>query len=162
VAVFSTCNGSIKRQAFDRVGGFDESFRGASYGDDADLALRLSAQGQRIVYDPHAWLVHLKAPAGGLRLSDPASPFSEYDKCLSGLIFVFRHAGREDLWPVLYGWVLRRSVLLRRNVLRPWRQPMVAWGLLRAARDAWRAVRQGPGPRTMRPASSEGSGSVDT
>ena len=82
VAVFSTCNGSINRAAFDRVGGFDEHFRGASYGDDADLALRLASAGERITYDPHPWLVHLHEPVGGLRLSDPNNPFSEYDRCL--------------------------------------------------------------------------------
>jgi len=144
VAVFSTCNGSIKREAFLSVGGFDESFRGASYGDDADLVLRMSASGLRCVYDPRPWLVHLMAPTGGLRMSDVGNRFSDYDKCLSGLIFMFRHAEVSQLWPILYGWVLRRSILLRRNVVRPWRQPMVALGLAKATVDAWRAVRRGP------------------
>jgi len=144
LAVFSTCNGSIKREAFERVGGFDAGFAGASYGDDADLALRMRALGMRIVYDPSAWLVHLVAPAGGLRLSDPRNRFSERDRCLSGLIVLFRHAGIEDAWPILYGWVLRRSVLLRHNVMRPWRQPVVLLGLLQATAIAWRVARNDP------------------
>jgi len=144
VAVFGTGNGSIKRGAFDRVGGFDENFRGASYGDDADLALRLHSAGERTIYDPRPWLVHLEEPMGGLRLSDPTNPFSEYDRCLSGLIFTFRHAGPREFWPLVYGWVLRRSVFLRRNLTRPWRQPAAVWGLLWATLGAWRAVRRGP------------------
>lgn len=148
VAVFSTCNGSITRRAFDRVGGFDEAFRGASYGDDADLVLRLAALGERIVYEPNAWLVHLMDRRGGLRLSDASNPFSAYDRCVSGLIFTFRHAGPGEFWPLLYGWVLRRSIFLRLNMVQPWRQPAVIWGLLRAGIDAWRTVRRdSPGLR---------------
>jgi hypothetical protein len=94
------------------------------------------------------------APTGGLRMSDVANPFSDYDKCLSGLIFLFRHARADHFWPILYGWVLRRSILLRRNVVRPWRQPMVALALAKATVDAWRAVRRGPVSGLPRHASS--------
>jgi len=144
VAVLSTCNGSIKREAFLEAGGFDESFRGASYGDDADLVLRMAARGLGCAFDPRPWLVHLLAPTGGLRMSDRANGFSDYDRCLSGLIFLFRHADTAHFWPLLYGWVLRRSVLLRQNVVRPWRQPLVAGALIAAAADAWRAAHRGP------------------
>ena len=109
-----------------------------------EVARQLSALGMRIVYDPSAWLVHLVAPAGGLRLSDPKNRFNERDRCLSGLIVLFRHAGIEDAWPILYGWVLRRSVLLRHNVMRPWRQPKVLLGLLQATATAWRVARSDP------------------
>jgi GT2 family glycosyltransferase len=139
VPVFSTCNGSIRREAFARVGGFDERFAGASYGDDADLVLRLWNGGARVVYDPSPWLVHLLAPAGGLRTAGPRSYYLDRDKCRSGLIVLFRHAGPREAWPILYGWVLRRSVLLRKNVVRPWRQPRVAFELAVAAGEAWAA-----------------------
>ena len=52
VTTFCTCNGSIRRDAFLAVGGFDENFTGNSYGDDYDLAIRLDAAGYRIVFDP--------------------------------------------------------------------------------------------------------------
>lgn len=140
----STCNCSIRRDAFTAVGGFDEQFRGASYGDDADLALRLWAYRPRIRYVASAWLVHLLAPAGGLRLSDPNNPFDDHDKVLSGCIVLFRHAGRREFWPVLRGWVLRRSLLLRRNVVRPWRLPRVVLALVRALVAGRRAARRPP------------------
>jgi len=77
-------------------------------------------------------------------MSDVASAFSDYDRCLSGLIFLFRHADAAHFWPLFHGWVLRRSILLRRNVVRPWRQPLVVGALIAAAADAWRAARRGP------------------
>jgi GT2 family glycosyltransferase len=143
IPTFSTCNGSIRRSTFLRVGGFDESFVGASYGDDADLVLRLWAHGAGVAYDPSPWLVHLLAP-GGLRTEGTKTRDVDRDKCLSGLIVLFRHAGPLDGWPVLYGWVLRRSVLLRKNVVRPWRQPRVALTLASATLQAYRAHRRGP------------------
>lgn len=144
IPVFSTCNGSIRRSAFLAVGGFDEHFRGPSYGDDADLALRLAGQGFRIVYDPRPWLVHLRAPAGGLRFRDPANRFGEAEKALSGLIVALRHGRGRSFWRLLYGWGIRRTFLLRQNVRRPWRQPGIALGFARAWLEARRAVAEGP------------------
>jgi GT2 family glycosyltransferase len=145
--VFSTCNGSVRRDAFLSVDGFDENFAGASYGDDADMALRMQAAGMYIVYDPRPWLVHLLAPTGGLRLSDPRNAFSEADRALSGWIFALRHARGHVFWGLVYGWVLRRTLLLRQNALRPWRWPSILVALLRSFRVACRAVRSGPRSR---------------
>jgi GT2 family glycosyltransferase len=147
VAVFSTCNGSIRRDGFMSVGGFDENFAGASYGDDADLVLRMHKAGMHVVYDPRAWLVHLLAPVGGLRLSDPENAFSEADRALSGWIFALRHGRGRVFWVLVYGWVLRRTLLLRRNVKRPWRWPSITVALWRSFRVASRAVRRGPRSR---------------
>jgi GT2 family glycosyltransferase len=147
VAVFSTCNGSVRRDAFLSVGGFDENFAGASYGDDADLVLRMQAAGMYVVYDPRPWLVHLLMPTGGLRLSDPRNPFSEGDRALSGWIFALRHGRGHVFWALVYGWVLRRTLLLRRNVVRPWRWPGILFALFHSFRVAGKAVRSGPRSR---------------
>jgi GT2 family glycosyltransferase len=146
VCVFSTCNGSIRRQTFARLGGFDESFRGNSYGDDYDLAIRLVRSGGAIVYDPDPWLIHLAAPIGGLRLTDRTNRSSERDRAAAPLLFFFRHARRGWYLHLLYRHVLRKTVLLRNNLLRPWRQPVVWIGVFSAIPAAIRAARTTPPP----------------
>jgi GT2 family glycosyltransferase len=121
VSTFSTCNGSIRRSAFLSVGGFDEAFGGHSYGDDYDLALRLDGRGFRAVYDPTAWLVHLRAPLGGLRLTDPSNTADGVLLAQGLWLFVLRHGYRGMYWRLVKDHVLRKTVLLRRNVIRPWR-----------------------------------------
>lgn len=155
IAVFSTCNGSVRREAFLSVGGFDENFAGASYGDDADLILRMHAVGLRVLYDPRPWLVHLLAPVGGLRLSDVGNRFSEADRALSGWIFALRHGRGQSFWMLVYGWVLRRTLLLKRNTLRPWRWPAIVVALWRSFRAARKAVLRGPCSRFFRARSEE-------
>ena len=150
VTTFCTCNGSIRRDAFLAVGGFDENFTGNSYGDDYDLAIRLDAAGYRIVFDPQAALVHLRVPVGGLRLSDSANSFNEFDRAVSSWIFVLRH-GRGRIPSLLYRHVLRKTVLMKRNFVRPWRQPAVWAGVIRAYFEARRRVRRGPRSRFMQP-----------
>ncbi len=137
--VLSTCNCSIKTAAFIAVGGFDERFRGASYGDDSDLALRLVEAGYRIVYDPVPYLLHLMWPMGGLRMADKTQRFRERDKYIASLFFYYKHRARiipSHRWFYLYNYVLRKSVMLRRNVLQPWRIPVVVKGLIEARRVA--------------------------
>jgi cellulose synthase/poly-beta-1,6-N-acetylglucosamine synthase-like glycosyltransferase len=132
VCTFCTCNSSVRRSAWVAVGGFDERFRGNSYGDDYDFALRLHARGDVIVYDPTAWLVHLRAPAGGLRLTDRQNPVDMTATAEGLWLFVLRHGHRG-----MYGWlvwhhVLRKTVALRRYLFRPWEQLRVAWSVTRA------------------------------
>jgi GT2 family glycosyltransferase len=146
-ATFCTCNASIRRGVFLAVNGFDENFSGNSYGDDYDLAIRLHEAGHRIIFDPAAGLVHLQTPMGGLRLSDASNSFNEFDRALSSWIFLLRH-GTKRTWPSLfYRHLLRKTVLLKRNVVRPWRQFPVCAGVVRAFFEARRRVRGGPRSR---------------
>lgn len=55
--VLPGCNMAIRREVFDKIGGFDESFRRAS-GEDWDLCQRASKFG-KIVYDPSASVIHI-------------------------------------------------------------------------------------------------------
>ena len=144
VCTLSTCNCSIRRTTFLKFGGFDENFRGNSYGDDYDIALRMAAGNARIIYDPEPWLIHLKSPIGGLRLSDQANVFSEREKAVCLFIFLFRHGARGYYLNLLWNHVIRKTVLLRRNVMEPWRQPKVWWGLLSAIPEAVKVVNHGP------------------
>jgi len=144
VHTFCTCNSSIRRSAFLRVGGFDEHFTGNSYGDDYDLAIRLADEGGKSVYDPLAALIHLQVPAGGLRLKDAGNTFTEKDKALSACLFFLRHARWGCRWHLFYNQLLRKTVFLRKNVVECWRQPRVWGGLIAAWKEAKRRNREGP------------------
>ncbi len=50
------CNMAIRRDALDRIGGFDPRFRAA--GDDVDVCWRLLDSGQRIAFSPGAVVLH--------------------------------------------------------------------------------------------------------
>lgn len=164
VCTFCTCNGAIRRRLLLEAGGFDEGMERCSYGDDYDLALRLTRAGHRIIFDPTARLVHLKAPIGGVRTTDGGNPYSEREKVVSGAVLLFRYWSEGCRWHLFHGYVLRRSVLRRQNVVRPWRQP-AAWlgtgaALLEGAIRARRApvsrlappdeTRAGPGAGMLR------------
>ena len=75
----------VRRQVFERLGGFDERFN--PYGwEDADFSLRAGYAGWRIVYAPRAVVVH----RGG-RAARGAVASYEYHKARSMLYFVRRH-----------------------------------------------------------------------
>lgn len=61
-AVTGACM-AVRRTVFDEVGGFDESFP-VSYSD-IDLCLKLRQRGYRIVWTPHAELLHLESASRG-------------------------------------------------------------------------------------------------
>jgi len=140
VTHLATCNCSLRRTAWDRVGGLDMAFAGNSYGDDYDLALRLHRAGQPIVFDPRPSVEHTRAPMGGLRLDDPRNTYAEWEKYVSLWVFHLRHVPKKwRRWNFKEG-ILRKSLLLKRNALRPWRWPTVLLGLLRARRVAKRVA----------------------
>ncbi len=55
LAVTSACV-MLRRETFDAMGGFDERF--VVCGSDVDLCLRIRAAGKRVIYTPHAALIH--------------------------------------------------------------------------------------------------------
>lgn len=54
---FYSCNVSLKRTLFDRVGGFDPDF--TYYYEDLDIAWRLNEAGMRLRFEPRALALHL-------------------------------------------------------------------------------------------------------
>ena len=141
VAHLSTCNCSVRKSSFQRVGGFDPSFIGNSYGDDTDFAIRLAQAGMQIVFDPKASVRHLHWPGGGLRLSDATNAASEFDKHLSSWLVYYRHV--PPRWQRWFLWhrILRRRLFLRRSLFRPQDWPAIVRGILAARAEARRQVR---------------------
>jgi GT2 family glycosyltransferase len=140
VSHLATCNCSLRRTAWDRIGGLDMAFAGNSYGDDYDLALRMHSAGMRIVFDPLPSVEHTRAPMGGLRLDDPRNTYAEWEKYVSLWVFHLRHVpAKWRRWNFKEG-ILRKSLLLKRNALRPWCWPGILAGLWKARRVAKRAL----------------------
>jgi GT2 family glycosyltransferase len=55
-----TCNLSVRREAFDAAGGFDETLLPVTGGDDVDFGLRLNRAGYRIRCNPAALVFHTR------------------------------------------------------------------------------------------------------
>ena len=123
---------ALAREAFDRVGGFDEGYFPAWF-EDVDLAHRLAALGLRLRFVPEAEFVH----RGGA--SVPALGYgaflTAYDRNLAR--FLRRHHGR--------GWELAFRALvplgaLARIALLPARRPRRATSRREAAAGLWRVA----------------------
>ncbi len=134
-------NLSIRRDALLAVGGWDE--RVLNYGD-RDLGIRLHAAGHKVVFDPHAEIVHLALPRGGSRAADPANPVRGWRRVVSIHYLALKYlTGRAYLRFGLWR-AARFTILLRRNLLRPstWRDEATAF--LRGWSIARRWVAEGP------------------
>lgn len=143
VCTFSTCNGSMRKSVFLEVYGFDENYQGNSYGDDYDLILRLNKLGYIGVYDPEAWLIHLRVPMGGLRMSDPSNKVN-YARTSTGFwVFFLRHGEKGMYSHLFYNHILRKTVLMKTNLQRPWREIPVIFGLILGFFRAYRLVQKG-------------------
>ena len=99
----------VRRDAFEGVGGFDESF--FMYDEEVDLCYRLAATGRSTIFVPSAEIGH----AGGASTS--AMPEAMYlEQLRSHLRFVDKHRGRASAERTrrMLVWAMRlRSVVLR-------------------------------------------------
>lgn len=119
-------NMSVLRSAAIVAGGFDENFIGPAQGHENDFAIRLARiAGGNQIYDPAAWIIHLKAPTGGCRIIIRQNPaWTEWEKSYNVWLMGIRHH-----WPHSMKFIkgaVRCGPRRRENVLRFWRQPM-AW-----------------------------------
>ena len=61
------CNVSFKKEVFEKCGFFDTNFTGNAVRFETDMSVRLRRGGYRIMYIPHAAIVHYMDNAGGTR-----------------------------------------------------------------------------------------------
>ncbi len=126
VEVFAACAAAAlyRREAFERLGGFEERF--FCYYEDVDLGFRLRLAGGRCVLEPRAVVRHV-----GSASSDQVSGFAEY------------HGTRNRLWTFL-----RDMPTVLMPIALPAHALVIAYVFLRSAtkemRDArWRGLRDG-------------------
>jgi GT2 family glycosyltransferase len=141
------CNFSVRRRQALEIGGFDENFVAVAYRFEAEFSERARRAGQRIRFEPAASLVHLRAPAGGvrafgdhLRTLKPSHAVGEYY-----YLFASRGRGR---WRRMAARPLR-AVRTRHHLRRPWWIPatlvaeLLGW--------AWAGWLRARGARTLAP-----------
>jgi len=82
VDFLEACNMAFKREAFEKVGGFDESYRGIGDWSEPDLAYRIRKEGSQLWFNPRAKLYHCPSRSGAfkLRLTDSKNRFENYLK----------------------------------------------------------------------------------
>jgi GT2 family glycosyltransferase len=108
-----SCNQTFLKNVLLEVYGFDENFIGGYY-EDADLVNRIRAKGYKIGFSPMAFVLHLKAPMGGLRF-DKIQPISFHNKFYSFLFFYIRNFQFNFKYIKQFYKVLRAGPLMKQN-----------------------------------------------
>jgi glycosyltransferase involved in cell wall biosynthesis len=143
-SVWATADLAYRRAALCRVGGFDERFPRA-YREDADLGLRVTGAGYRIVRGEH-WVTH---PVRPVRWSQSIrSQRGNADDVLMRAVHGRRWRDRAQVPAGRRPWHLLTTALLVAGAVPPWRRPSLwVWAVLTA--DLARRRIQ-PGPRGAR------------
>jgi GT2 family glycosyltransferase len=130
----------VRRDRAVRAGGFDENYIGAAYRFESDFALRLTAAGGRIRFEPRASLRHLQLATGGLRAygdhrssASPAHSAGDY-------YFALTH--RRPIAPYALRRI-RRNVFTRWHLRHPWAIAPKLIGELRGLARALALQRRG-------------------
>jgi GT2 family glycosyltransferase len=107
----------MRREAFERIGGFDESIE-VGFGD-VDLCLRTWRLGYRVVFCPHAVLVHHESISRGTSTVDPHPEDSRKYRAKWGWLL---EAGdpyyHPALSPTSSNWSLRQPLPVRFDIRR--------------------------------------------
>jgi len=122
--LWPSCNGSIRREVFLKLGGFDENYRHTLL-DDTDLAVRMQKAGYRCVHDPKARLFHRKEPTGGNRPVKPGDRvIANREKWYTWFYFFWVNYGLLGIGEILFR--IRTNILRRPYFL----QPALLWAAL--------------------------------
>lgn len=109
-----SCNQTFLRKILLEINGFDENFIGGYY-EDTDIVNRIKKNGYNIGFNPKAYILHLKAPMGGLRF-DKIQPISFHKKFYSFLFFYIRNFQFNFRYLKQFYKVLRAGPLMKQNI----------------------------------------------
>lgn len=157
----------VRRELFDRVGGFDMQFNEYLAGEDGEIGIRFQRSGGLIVNNPLAKRFHYVAPVGGSRSSKASvhrfSRWSLVPRPVQSIYYTakryFEPVAAHDAMLIaglLYGWRRREGV----PATRAWRvktlvgeiiaAPVTALRLARSVHLGRQMVEQGPRIEALR------------
>jgi GT2 family glycosyltransferase len=128
-------NMSVRAEAIRAMGGFDRNYTGTALLEEADFSERIRKRGWRFVFEPRAELLHLSAPAGGVRVPSPR--LTDFYRFRSTAYFVRKHRGVAGLLPFALTHVLVGLVRTART--RNLRLPLELIGGVKAGLERRRA-----------------------
>lgn len=88
------CNASFRKEVLDKIRGFDENFLGNAIREESDLSFRVRRLGYKLVFDPEAEVIHLKAK-GGSRAKDRISWYEDFFR--NEMLFFLKHLPHQYL-----------------------------------------------------------------
>ena len=112
-------NFSIRRETALSLGGFDENFVRVAYHFEAEFAYRFLKAGNRIYFEPHACLHHLKAEDGGTRTFGDYLATWKPDHAVGAYYYFLRTGSGFDFiqHPIL-------SIATHYHLKHPWQIPL--------------------------------------
>lgn len=113
-------NFSVRRKVMKEIKGFNEYL--PTLGEDGDIAFRLWEKRMKVIFDPRAWILHLRTPKGGCRLTEDNNITNTEWKKIAGYAYLaFRYGGiiRPKYFVKLLWLTMRSSFLLKRNIKSP-------------------------------------------
>ncbi|MCB1069213.1 MAG: glycosyltransferase family 2 protein [Kiritimatiellae bacterium] len=134
---FIGCNHSVRRETALATGGYDEAYIGNAMTEDFDMADRLADAGHTLLYDPEAWLIHVRAPSGGCRGATQTT-WPEWTRTASLFIYFFRHAGNRGNRALYLKNILRTGPLRKAVLQQPCAWPSAWAGMIRGAWYGWK------------------------
>ena len=132
-------NFSMRRETALLLGGFDENFVRVAYRFEAEFAYRFLKTGNRIYFEPHACLHHLKAEDGGTRAFGEYLTTSKPDHAVGAYYYFLRTGSGFDFLqrPIL-------SIATKYHLKRPWQIPLSLLAELRGMLWALKLFCGGP------------------
>ena len=64
------CNLSYRKDIFKKIGGYNTHYVGNFVREESDLCFKIRRLGYKIIYEPEARILHVKAPRGGCRIEN--------------------------------------------------------------------------------------------
>jgi len=96
-------NMSVRKSAFEEVGGFDLCYYGVAYREETDLCVRIQRRGYRVIFNPNAVVLHERRSASSLRYCFERSDNELYFVLKNSLITKNRYWLSYLVWDVKKG-----------------------------------------------------------
>jgi glycosyltransferase involved in cell wall biosynthesis len=130
-------NHSVLRDYAINAGGYDESMLGNAYYEDSDFIRRFRKKfpEKSIIYNPNAFVVHLRAPMGGARRTD-IKKSAVWLMTFSTHIYMWRHTESTERRKLFFS-TLRMGPFRKDNIFQFWKQPRAWYGFVKSLLKAY-------------------------